>query len=139
LRLDTADQKAEFVKDVLGLANTQSTGRRWLIVGFDDRTRAYYTSPDPTVTQDRIENILARYTVPHLDVRYETIIYKGGHVGRLEVLRDPRKLPYKVAKSLGENRRISRDQTFVRHGSQTEAPTDPELLDIQAEAARAGQ
>jgi hypothetical protein len=137
LRLDTADQKAEFVKDVLGLANTQASGRRWLIVGFDDRTRTYHTPPDPTVTQDRIESILARYTAPHLDVRYETIIYKGGQIGRLEVLRDQRKLPYKVAKSLGENRRISRDQIFVRHGSQTEAPTNPELLDIQSEAARA--
>lgn len=138
LRLDTADQKAEFVKDVIGLANTQASGRRWLIVGFDDRTRAYHTSPDLTVTQDRIENILARYTAPHLDVRYETIIYKGGLVGRLEVLRDPRKLPYKVAKSLGgENRRISQGQIFVRHGSQTEVATEAELQEIQAEAARA--
>jgi hypothetical protein len=99
LRLDTADQKAEFVKDVIGLANTQASGRRWLIVGFDDRTRAYRTSRDPTVTQNRIENVLARCTAPHLDVRYETTIYKGEPVGRLEVLRDPKKLPYKVAGS----------------------------------------
>ncbi len=40
LYLDTADQKAEFTKDVIGLANTQASGRRWMIIGFDDKTRA---------------------------------------------------------------------------------------------------
>ena len=39
LYLDTADQKAEFAKDVIGLANTQASGQRLLIIGFDDKTR----------------------------------------------------------------------------------------------------
>jgi hypothetical protein len=142
LHLDTAEQKAEFIKDVIGLANTQASGRRWLIIGFDDKTRTYHTSPDPTVTQDRIENILARYTAPHLDVRYELITYKGRHVGILEVLRDPNKLPYQVAKSLGDKlrkARITEGQIFVRHGSQTEAPTSAELQAIHEEAGRVRQ
>jgi len=36
LHLDSPSQKAEFVKDIIGLANTQASGRRWLIIGFDD-------------------------------------------------------------------------------------------------------
>jgi hypothetical protein len=137
VQLGTADQRAEFIKDVIGLANTQASGRRWLIVGFDDKTRAYHGRPHPFVTQNRIETILAQYAAPNLDVRYEAIAYKGGQVGRLEVLRDAKKLPYRVAKSLGEKKRIIEGQIFVRHGSQTEAPTVAELRAIHEEAERA--
>lgn len=137
VKLGTGDQKAEFTKDVIGLANTQASGPRWLIVGFDDKTRAYHGPPDPSVTQNRIETILAQYAAPNLDVRYEAIAYKGGQVGRLEILRDAKKLPYRVAKSLGEKKRIIEGQIFVRHGSQTEAPTDAELQAIHEESERA--
>lgn len=137
LRLGTADEKAEFVKDVIGLANTQASGRRWMIVGFDDKTRSYHAPPDLSVTQNRIEQILARYVAPAVDVRYEVIGYRGGQVGRLEVLRDAKRLPYRVAQSFGEKRRVVEDQIFVRHGSQTEAPTPAELEAIREEAERA--
>jgi len=39
LETRTKDQKAEFVKDVLGLVNTKASGERWLIVGFDDKSQ----------------------------------------------------------------------------------------------------
>lgn len=137
LLLNTADQKAEFVKDLIGLANTQASGRRWLIVGFDDKTRSYHSPPDPSVTQNRIEQVLAQCVAPSLDVRYEVLAYRGGTVGRLEVLRDAKKLPYRVAKSFGEKKQVKENQMFVRHGSQTEAPTPAELDAIQEEANRA--
>ncbi len=142
LHLDTADQKAEFIKDLIGLANTQASGQRWLIIGFDDKARAYYSHPDASVTQNRIEHILADYIEPNLDVRYEVMSYKSGKVGVFEVLRDPKKLPYKVAKSLGDKSlgakcRIAENQIFVRHGSQTESPSDLELDALYREAERA--
>jgi hypothetical protein len=140
LQLGTPERKAAFIKVAIGLANTQASGRRWLIVGFDDKTRAYYGPPDPSVTQNRIETILARYAAPNLDVRYEVLDYKGGQVGKLEVIRDAKKLPYTVSKSLGDERaksRIIEGQIFVRHGSQTEEPSDAELQSIHDEAERA--
>ncbi len=42
LHLDTADEKAEFIKDVLSLVNTKASGRRWMVIGFDNGTHAYY-------------------------------------------------------------------------------------------------
>lgn len=135
--LNTADQKAEFVKDVIGLANTQASGRRWLIVGFDDKTRTYHSPPDPSVTQNRIEHVLAQCVAPSVDVRYEVFAYRGGTVSRIEVLRDTKKLPYAVAKSFGDKKRLDEKQIFVRHGSQTEAPTTAELDAILEEAKRA--
>jgi hypothetical protein len=63
--------------------------------------------------------------------------YKGGTVARLEVLRDARKLPYSLAKTFGDKKRVVEKQIFVRHGSQTEAPTPAELDAILEEAKRA--
>lgn len=71
LYLDTASRKAEFIKDVIGLANTQASGRRWMIVGFDDKTRAFHGPPGIEITQDLIEHLLSPYTTPNLEVGYE--------------------------------------------------------------------
>ncbi len=142
LHLDTASEKAEFVKDVIGLANTKASGRRWMIIGFEDKTREYYGPPDPKVTQNRIEQVLAVYVKPYVEVRYEVVDYRAGRVGKLEVLRDATKLPHGVAKSLGDKaagdkKRIVENQVFVRHGSQTEEPTADELAALRDETERA--
>lgn len=139
LSLDTMDQKAEFVKDILSLVNTKASGRRWLIVGFDDKTHGYFGPPDLKITQNRIEQLLARYIEPFVDVRYEVLEYRSGVVGKLEVLRDPKKLPYCVKEQLNRERKppLMPGNLFVRHGSQVEKPTDAELLALQEESAYA--
>jgi hypothetical protein len=137
LQLETADQKAEFIKDVIGLANTQVSGRRWLVIGFDDKTRGFHGPPDPRVSQNRIEQIVAEYAAPNIDVQYKVLTYRAGDVALLEVKRDAAKLPYGVAKALGLHKRIEVGQVFVRHGSQVEEPTAGELLALQDETNRA--
>jgi hypothetical protein len=139
LHLDTADQKAEFIKDVLSLATTKASGRRWMIIGFDNKTHAYHSAPDSSITLDRIEQILSRYSAPTAEVKYLVVDYRLGRVGKLEVLRDPTKLPYKVALSIGDRKRIEAGQIFVRHGSQVEEPTSNELDAIIEEARRASE
>jgi hypothetical protein len=141
LFLDTASQKAEFVKDILGLANTQSSPPRLLIIGFDNKTRNYYSSPDPRITQDRIEHILRDLTSPMVIVRYEQIEYRSGTIGQIAVIREAEKLPYRVRDGYGfmgkGGSRIEKDQIFVRHGTHTEEPTPEELKSIIAEGDRA--
>jgi hypothetical protein len=138
VRTNTKDEKAEFIKDVLGLANTQASGRRWLIVGFDDKTRSYQMPPDSKLTQNHLEQLVNAHIKPNLQIRYEVADYRRGPVGKLEVLRDPAQLPYKVAKALkGEKKHIEVGQVFVRHGSQVEPPTDAELRALEEEGARA--
>jgi hypothetical protein len=137
LKTKTKDEKAEFVKDVLGLANTQASGERWLIVGFDDKSRAYHSAPDPNLDQDHLEQILSAYTNPPVEVRYDVVEHYHGPVGRVRVLRDPAKVLYAAARSAGEQERIQEGQIFVRHGSQTEEPTPGELEALRAEGERA--
>lgn len=135
---DTASAKAELIKDILSLANTRASGRRWMIIGFEDKSRDYYGPPDPKLTQNHLEQIMAQYTAPVVDLRYRVVDYRKGKVGVVEVLRDPKKLPYRVAKSLGDKalgdkKRIEKDQIFVRHGSQVEAPSADERKELQDE------
>lgn len=143
LQLETADQKAKFIREIISLANTQASGKRWLIIGFEDKNREYYGPPNSKVDQERIERIVSEYTEPFIDTRYKRVKYKQfGEVGLLEILRDSKKLPYKVSKSLGEKkaggeRIIKEGQIFVRHGSQIEEPSQKELDAIYREAERA--
>ncbi len=105
--------QVQFVKDILGLANTQASGKRWLTVGFDDKSHAYHSAPDPNLSQDHLEQILAIYTEPMVEIRYDSIEHYEGPVGRIQVLRDSAKLPYEVAKSVGDHKRINKGQIFV--------------------------
>jgi hypothetical protein len=139
--LDTKKQKAEFAKDVLGLATTKSSGGRYMIIGFEDKTRGYHAPPDPAVTQDRMERILADLTDPVVTIRYEVVDYRLGKVGKLEVIREPEKLPYRASKDvlIDEKGRkgLEQGKVYVRHGSQTESPTDAELEALKEEGRRA--
>jgi hypothetical protein len=121
------------------LVNTKASGRRWLIVGFHDTTHKYFSPPDPKITQNRIEQILARYTEPYIDVHYESVECRVGRVGKLEVVRDPRKLPYCVKEQMNREKKppLMPGDLFVRHGSQVEKPTDAELLALQEEGNHA--
>ena len=72
-----------------------------------------------------------------VEVRYDIVEHYQGPVGRIRIMRDPAKLPYNVAKSIGDKKRIKEGQIFVRHGSQTEQPTPAELEALRAESQRA--
>jgi len=142
LNLDTKKQKAEFAKDILGLATTKSSGKRHLIVGFHDKTREYFAPPDITVTQDRMEDILSDLTDPVVSIRYEIVDYKQGKVGKLEVIREPEKLPYRAKKDViieekGKGKKgLEKDKIYVRHGSHTESPSEFELEALIEEGKR---
>jgi hypothetical protein len=116
-----------------------ASGRRWLIIGFDDKTHAYVKEPDRQVTQNRIEQILARYVEPSIDVHYEQVKYRSGIVGKLEILRDPKKLPYRVKETINRAKKpsLKPGDTFVRHGSQVVMPDKTELQALQEEDDRA--
>jgi len=137
LHLKRDKEKAKFVRNVLALATTKSSGRRFLVIGFDDTTHKFAVSVDPSITHNRLEQILNAYTDPIPEIRYHTVVWETGEVGVIEVLRDPTKVPYRVARDLGNL--ISVGEIYVRHGTQVEQPTPGELAALEAEgqAARA--
>jgi hypothetical protein len=133
LNLGRDREKAEFVRDILGLATTRSSGRRFLVIGFDDKTRSFAQPIDPSITQERLEQILHAYSEPTPGIRYRTITWAGGNVGIIEVLRNAENIPYRVKKNLAGQDGIKAGEVYVRHGSHTEAPTQRELEDLLRE------
>ena len=93
------------------------------------------------VSLNQIENILNVSTEPTVNVRYEVIEYRLGKVGKLEVMREPWKLPYRAAKDVviddTGRKGLIEGNIYVRHGSQTEAPSAGELAALEEEGKRA--
>jgi hypothetical protein len=140
LHLDTKDEKAEFVRDVLALANTQVTGDRYLVTGFDPKTHEFTIGADPKVAPDTIENILNEFTKPPVTVAYKTFAWTdgSGDIALLEVVRDRAKVPYRVSRRLaGDKKVIEEGQVFVRHNSHVAIASDEEIADLEREATRA--
>jgi hypothetical protein len=137
LHLDKADERAEFVRDIMALANTQVTGDRFMVVGFGPRSHDFETDIDPRITGDRIEDILDRYTKPTVTLRYRPFDWlTSGRAAVLEIHRDRAKVPYRVMGAIGKERRIEHGQVYVRHGSHVVLASDDEISDLEAEAAR---
>jgi hypothetical protein len=134
LDLATKADKAEFIRDILALATTKSSGERFLIVGFDDKTHQFLQSVGPAITQNQLEQLLNAYAAPAPEIRYHRVAWDQGEVGVIKVLRDPAKVPYRVNKTLAH---ISKGDVYVRHGSQVEPPTPAELAALEAEGRAA--
>ena len=124
LNLANDAQKAEFVCDVLGIATTKSSGRRFLVIGFDNTTREFTKSVDPGITQERLEQILHAYSEPVPSIGYQSVPFLDGIVGLIEAFREQPNIPYKVSRDFGGVKGIKQGDVYVRHGSHTEPPTD---------------
>jgi Schlafen, AlbA_2 len=135
LRLAAVRDKGEFVRDVLGLATTKASGtERFLLVGFDDETGEFVRNVDASITRDRLEQIINAYTDPKPLVDWRTVPWEGGTAGLVVVTREAAKIPYRVAKAIWK---LSAGNVYVRHGTQTEAPTPAELTSLESEGDRA--
>lgn len=142
LSLKTKDDKAEFVRDVLSLANPQVVGDRYIVIGFDSKTRRFVQSVDPKITQDHMEDLLNEYTESEYSgapvaVRYRHVAWTdpAGTVGLIEILREVTDVAYRVKKGLkGLKKEIRLHQIPVRHSSHVAEPDEPELAGLRAEA-----
>ena len=134
LSLKRIADKAEFVRDMLALATTQSSGRWLMIIGFDPKTHAFAQSLNPRLTADHLEDVLNEYVKPALQVQLHRVPWEGGEVGIVEAVREPAKVPYEVRRGLGPH---AAGKRFVRHGTHVAAPDPEELESLLAEGRRA--
>lgn len=132
--LDSDEGKAKFIRECLALVTTRLSGRRFLVIGYDDRTLQFTESVDPKVTKERIEQILHAYTDPAPEARFWRLSVSGGDAVLVELVRDPARVPYRVKKEIGP---LAVGDVRVRHGTASEEPTPRELEDLVAEGRRA--
>lgn len=132
LNLERERGKSEFVRDVLGLANSQLSGDRFLLVGIDDDGDEFPANSPLDV--ERLEQILQGWasSVPPLSL--QLVRWNLCDISLLRVGRDPHHLPYVPTKSSGK---LKIGVVYVRHGRHTQ-PADPdEEADIRTEGERA--
>lgn len=136
LPLNSARQKAEFIKDVMGLATTKASGdRRHMVVGYSDRTRQFTSPLEGAMSEDRLESLVNAYIAPPQPrLRLIRVPSGAGEVGVVELTRDPRHVPYRVSKAI---QKLRVGDVFVRHGTHSARPDAEELADLEAEARRA--
>jgi hypothetical protein len=134
LALSSERQKAEFCKDILALANTRVSGRRYLVAGFNDATREFTTGVDEEVDIHRMESVLAAYCQPVPVIRYSVVPLAGGNAGLIEVLSERKSLPYKLKRDVWK---LKAGSVFVRHNTLVEVASGEELNTLIAEGNRA--
>jgi hypothetical protein len=137
LDFGTVSKNAELARDVIALATSKASGReRYLIVGYDPKSRMFTAPVPPTISQDVLEDILNVYVEPTPAFRYFAVDHESdrGSVGVLEIRRDASQVPYRFRRDGGKRRA---GECFVRHGSHVEPPTQSELDALLAEGERA--
>jgi hypothetical protein len=142
LSLRSKDDKVEFVRDILALVNPQVAAGRYLVIGFDNKTRKFHASVDPTIRHEQMEHLLNEYTESEfahtpVTIRYRHVAWTdpAGTAGLVEVARDAADVPYRVRKGLrGAMKELHLHQILVRHGSHVAEPDDEELAALRSEA-----
>jgi hypothetical protein len=86
------------------------------------------------MNQDHLQQVLNRYADPPPHISYLTRDWHGALVAAIEIIREPIRLPYKVARRIGKR---NEGDVFVRHGSITEPPTPRELQTLHDEGLNA--
>ena len=108
LHLDTAEQKAEFVKDIISLAN--SAGKSgYLIIGVDKNSNHVGIH---SLEEERIQQIVHTYIYPNLSVKCYKVEVNKVFLGVIEIQAAER--PHQVIKNID---RLVVNEVFVRHGS----------------------
>lgn len=134
LGLGTDREKAEFCKDILALANTFVSGRRFMVIGFNDDTRRFTTSVDQKVDDHGMESVLSSYCGPVPEIKYSEVALANGNAGLIEVKSDRAKLPYTLTRAIGK---LKENSVYVRHYTLVVAIEGEDLLRLIEEVRRA--
>lgn len=119
LRLDTAEQKAEFVKDIISLVNSANE-LGYLIIGIDNKANFIGIT---VLEEERIQQIIHTYIYPNIIVRCYKVEVGTLLIGVIEVQGVEK--PHRVLKSID---RLAVHEVFIRHGSVIAKASPDELF-----------
>ena len=130
LDLAVARSKAEFIKDVIALANTaQDVG--YLLVGVDDNKMLVGTRP---LEEEQIQQILSTYITPPVIATFEIVPIPSVGFSSIAILEiRPTKKPHSVARTIEQ---LQQNRVFVRH-SKVVAEASPDEIALMYEHSQA--
>lgn len=123
VNLASSEQKAEFIKDIIAIANsTQENG--YMLVGVSNDKSL---TGIPYLEEERIQEIIQTYINPPLDVicEYSDVL----KIGFIEI--HPTQKPYKVSRAIDK---IERNQVFIRHGTVVAKASPEEIIRMDKES-----
>ncbi len=130
LNLDSDAAKAEFIKDVISIANSAIKGRNfigYLLIGIADNGNVIGID---NIEEERIHQIVHRYIRPVVKLDC-SLIYSsknGVSIGVIKITGENR--PYSV---VGPISKLNQDDIFVRQGSITTKASTDEILGMHNE------
>lgn len=128
LNLNSAHSKAEFIKDVIAIANSNPSGG-YLLVGVTDDKKVIGISK---LEEERFQQICHTYITPHviLDCFIKQLNHENSMMSVGIISIRPTIRPHKVAKSIDD---IEQDMVFVRRGKITTKSSPEEILSMSHE------
>jgi tetratricopeptide (TPR) repeat protein len=128
INLDSAQQKAEFIKDIIALANSAKE-TAFMFIGVANEKQLFGI---PFLDEERYQEIIQTYINPPLDVICDeldiSVETEKVKIGILEVR--PSHKPYKVLRTID---RIDQNQVFIRHGSVVAKASPEEIIMMDKE------
>jgi tetratricopeptide (TPR) repeat protein len=120
--LNSARNKAEFIKDIISLANS-SPDIGYLLLGVNDNK---YIVGIKKLDEERIQQVAKMYITPSVNLHCSIVAIEAPTlplVGVIEVMATNK--PHKVAKSIEQ---LNQDDIFVRHGSVAVKASPEEII-----------
>lgn len=127
LDLNTANGKAEFVKDVIAIANSSTTSG-FLLIGVENNKSVVGTT---SLEEERIQQVVQTYVNPPIVLQCDNIpIASFGflNVGVVQIRATNR--PHKVARNFTF---LNQNDVFIRHGSITVKASPEEIIQMHSE------
>lgn len=121
INIDDAPKKAEFVKDVIAIANS-CIGVGYLLVGIEDDKTIVGTSP---LQEERIQQITRTYITPSVSISCIGITVSSVGLLVVAIAIKGHERPHKVARAI---ERINQDEVFIRQGTVVLRASPEEIL-----------
>ena len=127
LDLSSAKGKAEFIKDIISIANSTSEGG-YLLIGIEDNMSIIGSS---LVEEERIQQLVQTYITPAIMVRCDNIpLASSGFLSVSTIHIKPTSRPHKVARGIES---LLQNDVFIRHGSITARASPEEIIRMHDE------
>lgn len=112
------NDKSEFLKDILALANAYRDGTAYILFGFMENVphpaEVVGLPADGTIDDARVQQFVNEKLETKLHFRYEERLFDGKHIAVLSIPKQPR--PFYLNKPYGK---VAKETVYVRRGSAT--------------------
>ena len=119
LHLNNSDEKAEFIKTLISLANS-SVGMGYLIIGVDNSGNLFEIE---VLSEERLQQIAHTYIYPNILMSYSSFLLDSKLIGVIEIQGTEK--PHRVIKNID---RLVMNEVFVRHGTTTAKASPDEMF-----------